>query len=191
MTPPTGYAGPSTVAPEVLAGVKGPDGAYLISDGSFGKVFTVAGVAPIQVDLPVDPSAAPVGTLVAEKTASIRQASPGDFIQYRVAVRDIGSAAAKAVTIDDALPVGLRYKVGSTRGTTEAVVSADGRGMRFALPAIAAGGTATITLSRRGHAGRAGGRIRQPRDGTGAGLRAQQRGQRAGADPSRCCSPTR
>uniref|UniRef100_UPI0035CBEA90 hypothetical protein n=1 Tax=uncultured Sphingomonas sp. TaxID=158754 RepID=UPI0035CBEA90 len=145
VVPPAGYSAPSTATPAALASVAGPDGAYLLNDGSFGRIFTVAGEAPIQVDYPVDPPGAVTGTLVVEKTASIRDASPGDFIQYRVDVRDIGSSPANTVTIDDALPVGLRFKVGSTRGANEGMVSADGRTMRFTLPTIVAGGTATFT----------------------------------------------
>ncbi|MEG3174607.1 hypothetical protein U1872_00075 [Sphingomonas sp. RB3P16] len=142
--PPAGFTAPSTASTEAIAALKGPDGAYLIGDGSFGRAFTVAGAAPVQVDVPVDPPAG-TGALLIEKTASIREASPGDFVQYRLDLRSIGTEPARTISIDDALPQGLRYKVGSTRGASEAVVSPDGRGMRFTLPSLAAGMSTFIT----------------------------------------------
>jgi uncharacterized repeat protein (TIGR01451 family) len=142
--PPKGYTAPSTATPASLAALQGPQGAYLIREGSFGKQFTLAGTAPLEIDIPVDPGI-DGSTLVMEKTASIREASPGDFIQYRLQIRDVGTVAATTVTIDDVLPVGLRYKAGSTRGASEAVVSANGRGMRFSLPVIAPGTIANIS----------------------------------------------
>lgn len=127
--PPAGYSAPSTAAPDQLASLEGPAGGFIVSDASYGKGFALVDLDPLQVDIPVDPSGGP---LTLDKLASVRTASPGDAIQYRLRLvnRD-GSVIIPGVTITDLLPLGLRYRRGSTRGVAEPDVSIDGRHLTF------------------------------------------------------------
>lgn len=136
ITPPGSYVAPSVVPREAIAALRGPVGGYQIADASYGGVFALVALAPVRIDIPLDPPRAS-GTLMLDKTASVREAAPGDFVQYRLALRSTGSAAVTGVTVTDTLPVGMRYRAGSTRGAIEPVVAADGRGLRFAIPMVA------------------------------------------------------
>ena len=73
------------------------------------------------------------------KLASVRDAAPGDFVQYRLQLTNRGTAVARDVHLVDTLPTGLRYQRGSTRGGEEATVSTDGRTLDFAVPTLGAG----------------------------------------------------
>ncbi|MEI9849930.1 MAG: hypothetical protein WDN24_02525 [Sphingomonas sp.] len=150
VAPPPGYVAPSARAPAEMAGLISPFGRpYRLIGGSFGAAFTVAGSAPITVDLPVDPRAIVPARLqprfVLDKQASVREAEVGDVVQYRVEIRNNGDGGATALTVSDRLPRGLRYKPGSTRGAPEPVVSSDGRTLAFALGALAPGAIRPIT----------------------------------------------
>lgn len=127
--PPTGYSAPSTATPAQLATLEGPMGPYIVVDPSYARDFALTNPEPLQVDLPLDPNSGP---LTLDKLASVRTASPGDVIQYRLrlANRD-GSGVVPGVTITDFLPDGLRYRRGSTRGIEEPDVSGDGRSLIF------------------------------------------------------------
>ena len=139
VTPPAGYTAPSVVQPDALAKLTGPIGGYLITDASYGAASDLSKPEPLQVDVPVDH--ARTGQLLLEKTASLRTASPGDFVQYQLALTNKDSAAASGITIVDTLPLGLRYRIGSTRGISgsiaQPVISGDGRRLSFAVPALA------------------------------------------------------
>lgn len=141
--PPGQYRAPSAQPREALAKLRDPAGAaFLINDASFGKAFTVAGTDPFYADIPLDRQGDT--TLLLTKTASVREASPGDFVQYRVSIANRAESATTAVRVTDILPRGLRYKRGSTRGAEEPDVSADGRNLAFVIPAIAADGVADL-----------------------------------------------
>ena len=140
IAPPTPYVAPSTKTPAELAAVKDPQGAsFLINDGSFGRAFTLTTPDPFSVDIPLDR----VGdtSLVLTKVAAVREASPGDFVQYRITLANRGRDAALRVHLTDILPPGLRYERGSTRGADEPAVSRDGRRLDFTVPAVAGGAT--------------------------------------------------
>lgn len=143
VVPPKGYTAPSTVSRTALAALPGYNGArYVITDASFGGAFSIDGKNPIFADLPIDRGSQ--ADLLLTKTASVRQASPGDFIQYRLQIGNRADRAVSGISVTDTLPVGLRYERGSARGGPEPVVSADDRTLTFAAPTIAAAGTAEL-----------------------------------------------
>ncbi|HEX7874389.1 MAG TPA: hypothetical protein VF475_15860 [Sphingobium sp.] len=143
VTPPPGYRAPSTASAEQLASLSGPEGAFRVSEASYGRAFTLSSPEPLYVDIPVDTDRS--GEVILDKIASTRTAAPGDVIQYRLRVTNRHLSHALGVTvIADSLPVGLRYRRGSTRGTAEAEVSGDGRSLTFSLSSVAAGQTAEI-----------------------------------------------
>ncbi|MES2754009.1 MAG: hypothetical protein V4659_05030 [Pseudomonadota bacterium] len=86
----------------------------------------------------------PESRLLVTKFASVRDAAPGDLIQYRITVINRGDAAARAVQLIDTLPLALRYRAGSTRGAAEPAVARDGRTLTFTSD-LAAGATLTFS----------------------------------------------
>jgi len=144
ISPPSGYNAPSVVKPADIASLQGPEGAFIIVDASYGGVFELSDPDPVKIDIPVDRDTGSQITL--EKTASVRQASPGDFVQYRLRMTNRSTAdLAYAPVIDDILPAGLRYKRGSTRGTAEPDVSSDGRTLHFTGTDLPGGETRDIS----------------------------------------------
>lgn len=149
VTPPAGYRSPSIVARDVVAQLSGPPGAFRISDASYALPFDLVGPEPLYVDIPLDSatrSNALAGNPVLQKTASVRDASPGEFIQYRLDVSNsLDVPTASDVRIDDTLPAGLRYRAGTTRGAPEPVLSRDGRTLSFTLPRMAGKAAAAVS----------------------------------------------
>ena len=72
------------------------------------------------------------------KTASVREASPGDFIQYRITLENRDDVPALGVRLTDTLPEGLRYERGSHSGSDTPVVAADGRTLQFPVAQVPA-----------------------------------------------------
>ncbi len=140
ITPPGDYTAPSTVPRTTLAALKDASGQpFILNDASFGGSLTLVDPDPFYADIPVDkPGNA---SLLLTKTASVRQASPGDFVQYRIQVSNRGTDPARNLHLSDMLPAGLRYERGSTRGADEPTISSDSRTLDFAVPAIAGGAT--------------------------------------------------
>lgn len=148
--PPAPYTAPSKSSPAELAGLRRPDDGlpFTITDASYSRAFTLDSPAPVRVDIPVDQPSLP---LVLRKTTSTQTAVPGDVVQYRIEVanRDARRATG-AVTISDALPVGLRLRTNTVRlngAAVDAIVNANGRDFTIALPAIAPSATAQITYA--------------------------------------------
>ena len=143
IVPPGEYIAPSVVDPATLASLKDPLGdPFIIADASYGGFLTLADQDPVYVDVPLDRPGN--GTLLLTKTASVREAAPGDFVQYRLQVQNRDAVAATGLVLSDYLPQGLRYERGSTRGGAEPSISADGRNLTVVIPAIAASGRADI-----------------------------------------------
>lgn len=131
VTPPPGYVAPSTRDRALLAAVRDATGRpYILNQASFGAPFDLESSDPFEADIPLDhrpedPRAGPpreTTTLLLTKTVSIREASAGDFVHYRVTVENRGKVAASDVRLIDQLPAGLRLERASL-----ASVSADGR----------------------------------------------------------------
>ena len=146
VTPPAPLVTPSTASQASLAKLSAPDGqAFAISDASFDKAFTLSGSIPLQVDIPAD---AQSDGLSLEKSASANDASMGDFVQYRLTLKNKDSSAvAEGVKITDALPRGFRYVKGSSRLNGARVAdptTPDGRTLTYTMGALAAGGSSEI-----------------------------------------------
>jgi len=139
ITPPGAYAAPSTRSREALGALRDPTGQpFIINDASFGRPFTVMATDPFFTDIPLDRQGEP--RLLLTKTASVREASPGDFVQYHVHLLNRGSTSVSGIHLTDILPAGLRYERGSARGVAaQPEVSSDGRTLDFPIAPVAAG----------------------------------------------------
>lgn len=138
IVPPGDYTAPSVVPLETLQTLRDGQGQpFILNDASFGRALTLSTPDPFYADIPLDrPSSA---SLLLTKTASVRDAAPGDFVQYRLQLTNRGADAARGLRVTDTLPAGLRYRQGSTRGADEPAVSADGRTLTFAADRLAPG----------------------------------------------------
>jgi uncharacterized repeat protein (TIGR01451 family) len=115
ITPFPGYVFPSTARPEDLAVLTMPNGEPYVIDvsASFGGSFPVVDGPPFRADLPMD---APSLAMLVKKTASVTEASVGDFIRYSVRVENRSPTLVRqAVALIDTMSNGLRYKKGSLR----------------------------------------------------------------------------
>ena len=152
ITPPAGYAAPSTVPVANL-----PAGRRIVSTGptaggSYGGAFAVGPVTgPIMVDVPVD--ARPITGLLLEKTASRTTAEIADFVDYRVQFKNASTVAlGPGLTITDHLPTGFAYQAGTTRlnGVKIADSTAgSSHSLIFTLGPVPAAGTVTLTYRVR------------------------------------------
>ena len=142
--PPADYTAPTAVDHATLAALKDPTGAaFILKDASYGGSLTLDYTGPFFADIPIDRAAST--SVLLTKIASVREASPGDFVQYHLTAINRGTSATAATHITDTLPTGLRYQKGSTRGLAEAVAASDGRTLTFTVPPIAPSGTIDIT----------------------------------------------
>lgn len=150
VVPPAPYTAPSVADRNQVAQLKDPAGdPFILVEASYGGFLTLAGMDPIFADIPVDKPTAlndvPAGqTLLLTKIASVREASPGDYVQYRLSVQNRGTRAATNLVMTDVLPTGLRYQRRSTHGADEPQVASDGRTLTFAMPTLAEGASAEI-----------------------------------------------
>ncbi len=140
VSPPEPYRWQSTATPADLAIFRRPDNGepYTIFNASYGAVFQLVTPAPVRVDIPVDrPSAA----LTIAKTASAPIALPGEFLQYRIEVRNGDQTRTTgAVTITDELPRAIRLRPGSIRYNgllITATIAPDGRRFAVTVPPLA------------------------------------------------------
>ena len=169
--PPAGHAFPSTLSIADLG--QTPGGPYRLSTGSFGAPFAADTPPAVAVDVPLDAAAT---QLFMQKTTTTTVAAIGDFVQYQLSVENTSSNAAVAsVRTVDQLPLGARYRAGSTRiGACRGARSGDLRGrphadvhQRRARPRPAP----RHPLRRRDHGGRARQATRQRRAGDRPGRR--------------------
>ncbi|MES3099943.1 hypothetical protein [Sphingomonas faeni] len=143
VAPPGTYTAPSTVDRATLAALKDPQGRpFILNDTSFGGSLTLSTPEPFSADIPLDSPGA--GTLLLTKVASVREASPGDFVQYLLRITNRDSVPARGLHVADTLPKGLRYERNSARGGDEPTVSTDGRSLDFVIPVLAAGASAEL-----------------------------------------------
>ncbi|RZM36988.1 MAG: DUF11 domain-containing protein, partial [Sphingomonas sp.] len=143
ITPPGTYTAPSTVDRATLAALKDPQGRpFILNDTSFGGSLTLSTPEPFSADVPLDSPGA--GTLLLTKTASVREASPGDFVQYLLRITNRDKVPARGLHVADTLPRGLRYERNSARGGDEPTVSSDGRTLDFVIPVLAAGASTEL-----------------------------------------------
>lgn len=135
LTPPPGMTFPSSALPEDVARITGPGGQTYVIDASasFGGVFLVTDGPPFRADLPYD---APRKAVLVQKTASVSEASAGDFIRYSVRLENRSPTLAKrAIALVDIMSGGLRYRKGTLRlggqPAPDPIVSADGSALRI------------------------------------------------------------
>jgi uncharacterized repeat protein (TIGR01451 family) len=143
VVPPGTYVAPSTADRAALAALSDPKGAaFILKDASFGEIFTLSTPEPFSADIPLDAPGS--GALLLTKIASVREAAPGDFVQYLLRITNRDSVPARGLRVADTLPRGLRYERRSARGGDEPTVSSDGRTLDFAIPVLAAGATTEL-----------------------------------------------
>ncbi len=145
--PPQPYTSPSAASPADIALLTRPDGgAFAISTGSYGGVFTLNAPAPVRIDIPLDK---PGGTLVLRKTTSTQNAVPGDVVQYRIEVSNPDSQRnSSSITVTDNLPGAIRLRKDTVRYQGQAVVptvSPDGSTFSIIIPSLAGGTSGLIT----------------------------------------------
>ncbi|MFZ5561378.1 MAG: OmpA family protein [Pseudomonadota bacterium] len=91
----------------------------------------------------------PVTGLVLQKQVSRQEAAAGDFLQYRLTLRNSTASAASAIVLSDRLPAGMRFESGSLRldGVPRADpgISADGRSLTLAVGSLAPDATLQIS----------------------------------------------
>jgi uncharacterized repeat protein (TIGR01451 family) len=98
------------------------------------------------------------GGLVLSKEAAVREAAPGDPVQYRILARNPdGQRPSAPATLSDTFPAGMRLRAGSVRlngASAAAQIAPAGSGFSLQIPSLPAGGTAQIayTLEVRGDA---------------------------------------
>lgn len=144
IVPPAGYTAPSTANRASLATLRDLRGRpFVINDASFAEPFTVVDDEDFLSDIPID--RASDAALLLTKVASVREASPGDFIQYRLRLTNRGTMPATGVQLHDVLPSGLRYEPGSTRGADEPAIDGSSRALTFTLPPLAGGASTELT----------------------------------------------
>lgn len=144
ITPPANYAFASRVATPALQAL--PGAPFFIVSGSRGETFSVLPGPPIEIDLPLDPSAA-AGVQIS-KSAGKAVVAIGEFVPYTITISNAGKSQVAALRIADRLPVGFRYQAGSAR-LEQAVladpkVSADGRSLEFSLGTLPGSGTVNL-----------------------------------------------
>ena len=144
VTPPAHYLAPSTKSLSDLQKLRDPKGKpFLLNEASQGGIFTLSEPDPFISDIPLDRIGE--SKLLLTKTASVREASPGDFVQYRIKLENRADYDVSGIHLTDILPAGLRYERGSARGAAEPEISTDGRTLNFPLAAMGAGRASEIT----------------------------------------------
>lgn len=151
VTPPAPYTAPSAATPAQLASLRDSAGQpFEITQASYGGVFAVDSVIPVQVDIPVD---GPGGQVTIEKRASREVAEPGDAIFYTVTVRNTDPLRpASTLTLRDSASASLRLRPESVRVNGQPVTDAltpvaDGRGFSLVLGQLAPGAATRVTYA--------------------------------------------
>lgn len=143
--PPGDYTAPSTADREALAALRHPASGepFILNGASYGGVIVLDNPDPFYADIPLDRP--DDSALLLTKSASVRDASPGDFVRYRLVATNRSAAPAAGIAMVDTLPRGLRYERGSARGVAEPEVASDARTLRFTLPTLLPGRSTEIS----------------------------------------------
>ena len=143
--PPDGFTAPTSFPISVLQNQPETDD-FVLSDASVGASFPVRDGPAVQIDIPIDPNPLQMSL---EKVASRDRAGIGDFVQYRLTLRNTSTDPIDGPTITDVLPLGFRYQAGSLRvdgvRTDDPAIADDGLTLTFPTPQIAANDTRVIT----------------------------------------------
>lgn len=149
--PPGAYTAPSVMPREILARITRPGGRpYVIREGSFGYVFVLDNPIPLEVDVPIDLAAQPLGVA---KVASRTQAAPGDVIFYTITVNNSDPARIRRqVQITDTPARWLRLRRDSVRingapAPDAVTIAPDGSVLSLALGDLAPGTSVRVTYA--------------------------------------------
>lgn len=149
--PPAEFNAPSAATAAQLAVLRRPDGqSFHISPASFGADFAIESSTPLRVDVPIDPTVAPV---TITKTASRQDLLPGDAVVYAITVSNANAAhPLRGVTVTDKAASALRLKPGSVRidgvdAGEQAILASDGHGFTLRLAELAPGASSTINYA--------------------------------------------
>ncbi|MEM8694422.1 MAG: hypothetical protein AAGE05_00180 [Pseudomonadota bacterium] len=147
--PPEPYTEISQATPQELAAfVDSRGNPYDIVTGSYGDAFTLGGISPIEIDIPLDQPSAP---LLIEKAASRQLAVPGDPILFSIRVSSSDpSRPTRPLVISDELPSQLRLRPDSLRLDGERIadgvdIAPDGRRFTVEIPRLASGASGVLT----------------------------------------------
>lgn len=133
VTPPAGYAAPSTVSTSTLQSLQGAP-FNILEPGSRGEDFVIDPGPIFRMDIPLDPRGS---ELFVSKRAGDDVVAIGDFLQYEIKVsNEIGGLVGNAEVVDR-LPLGFRYRSGSLKiddtTVTDPQISSDGRTLTISL----------------------------------------------------------
>ena len=142
--PPASHNAPSVVTTVVLQTL--PGAPFVIDEqGSRGQPFVINAGPAVQIDIPLDPLAS---SFFLTKNVNKTIAAIGDVVQYRLALTNNSGAVAVAPQVIDTLPIGLRYRSGSTTvngiSVADPTISADARTLTFTLADMVDGSIADI-----------------------------------------------
>lgn len=171
VTPPNGYAN----VPAAQGGVAAPQGTFSVPAGvnaiqaqSTPPVQGVTGVGPLggvgtqyflqfaftfpgsgavlNNHIPLDPLAS--GAVLISKVGNKTVAELGDSVQYTIRIRNTTGASVAGVKVEDVLPPGFRYILGTARFNNAVIANPDGgvgRNLVFNVGDVAANTTAELT----------------------------------------------
>ncbi|MEN6549684.1 MAG: SdrD B-like domain-containing protein [Armatimonadia bacterium] len=120
VAPPGNYHFPTALAPTEL-----PSDRLIGADASYGRSFTITdAVGFVRFDIPLD--APPPTGLFVQKQASRSVVTIGDFVDYRLQVRNASNVLLQAVSLSDRLPAGFSYVAGTARLDGQAIADPAG-----------------------------------------------------------------
>lgn len=139
ISPIGGYAFPSgvpTAQLQLLAGAP-----YAITVGSRGEAFIINPGPALHIDIPMDPK---LTSLFLQKSASKSLVAIGDGVGYSISIENPNPLAdVTLTTVNDTLPVGLRYVSGSAvldgYSLADPIIASNGRDLAFNVGTIPAG----------------------------------------------------
>lgn len=110
--PPDGafYTFPSVQRNELIEQLAA--GPFVLSSGSRGNAFTVVDGPPLQLDIPLDSQK---HQLFIHRSAKQKTIAEGDFVRFAVDVSNSSTETIRSVELEDRLPPGFRFRIGSTR----------------------------------------------------------------------------
>ena len=109
ITPPSGFAFPSTLAPGLL-----PPGRVIDLSGSYGGPFNVSLLTgPVNIDIPLDSSE--LTGLFIQKSVARKTVEIGEFLDYTVKIKNTSGQLLGRLKIADDLPTGFTYQPRTSR----------------------------------------------------------------------------
>ncbi len=108
VVPPGNYTFPSALAGDLLPHDR------MVETGSHGENFTITPESPpVHLDMPLD--ADPRGGFFIEKTSNRKTVELGEFVDYRIRIKNVSGQMLGRIRVSDQLPRGFAYLAGSAR----------------------------------------------------------------------------